>query len=32
MSHHAPLWIFFLLVLGVVALPGLDMAFVGPLN
>jgi threonine/homoserine/homoserine lactone efflux protein len=28
MSHHAQLWIFFLIVLGVVALPGLDMAFV----
>jgi len=28
MTHYAQLWLFFLLVLGIVALPGLDMAFV----
>jgi threonine/homoserine/homoserine lactone efflux protein len=28
MSHDGPLWLFFVLVFGVVALPGLDMAFV----
>jgi len=28
MSHVAQLWLFFVLVLGVIALPGLDMAFV----
>jgi threonine/homoserine/homoserine lactone efflux protein len=28
MSHHAQLWMFFLIVFGVIAIPGLDMAFV----
>ncbi|HUR88472.1 MAG TPA: LysE family translocator [Ramlibacter sp.] len=28
MDNAAPLWIFFLMVLGIVALPGMDMAFI----
>ena len=28
MAQHAPLWLFFLMVFGIIALPGMDMAFV----
>lgn len=28
MTHYAHLWLFFLMVLGIIALPGMDMAFV----
>ena len=28
MDHYAHLWLFFLMVLGIIVLPGMDMAFV----